>query len=296
MTELAIIILNYNTKQLLKKCLLSLLKNNKSDEIWIVDNHSFDGSLDMLKKDFPKINVVTNQENFGFSKGMNIGLKKINSKIYLLLNSDTEIKGDSVNKLIDCLKNSNFSIMSSKLIYPGGDFQPNAGDLPFGVALISWLSGADDFFHKFGLSLPSFHRTDEKYYSSNREVGWVSGSVMAIKKEVIDKIGFLDEKIFMYAEDVDFCIRAKKAGLSTGICSGAEIIHIGGGSLSNPRFSQWLGEFKGLIYLYKKYFGSLIAFFLRILIYFFVFLRVIVFFIIGKKNIALNYGKIIKSL
>ncbi|MBI3485812.1 glycosyltransferase family 2 protein [Candidatus Daviesbacteria bacterium] len=296
MDDFVIMILNYNTKVLLKDCLQSLLKSVKPQKIWVIDNASTDGSLKMLKTEFSKVNVIYNNENLGFSKGYNVGLKKVNSKIYLLLNSDTKTDGGSTIRWINYLAASPYSIMASKLTYPDGRFQPNAGDLPFGLALITWISGLDDFFNTFGVSLPSFHRLEKKYYLNNPKVGWVSGTIMAIKKEVFNKIGYFDEKIFMYAEDVDLCIRANEAGLKVGIFSDVTFVHLGGGSHNNPQFKQWLGEFKGMIYLYQKYLGTVGVYALKILIYFFVIIRLIIFYLLGKKEFAKNYLNIIKSI
>lgn len=289
--NVSIVILSYNTKDLLKSCLESILKQtweNKFD-IWVIDNASSDDSIEMVSQLFPRVNLIKSEKNLGFSGGNNLALRRVKSDVVVLLNSDTQVRPDSLDNLQDELLNSNFDILSCKLTNLDSSLQPNAGDLPFGLPLISWLAG-------FGSFLPSFHRSEPNYYRGTKEVGWVSGSVMVIKQSVFRKIGFLDEKIFMYAEDVDFCCRARQAGFKIGWTDRAEIMHLGGGSLNDPHFRQWLGEFRGLIYLYSKYYGHLAGVGLKIIFYPFIAFRILAFFMMGRLEYSYTYAKILLSL
>src|SRR5258708_3505921 len=263
--KVGIVILNYNTKDLLRVCLESVFKyfpNNA--QIYVVDNNSSDGSVNMLKNDFPKIHLIENEANLGFSAGNNRALREIKADYYLLLNSDTKVVDDAIEKLVKFADQNNLGIASCKLINPDLTVQPNFGDLPFGLPLFVWLFGIDDLVSQF-LSLPSFHQNITS--DSEQKVGWVSGAAMLIKHKVLDKVGPLDEKIFMYSEDVEFCTRAKRAGFKIGWTSQTSIIHLGGGSSKNPSLTQRLGEFRGLLYIYKKFYNTLVAFLIKILIY-----------------------------
>lgn len=295
--ELTIIILNYNTSELLKNCLNSIFEFewNKKFEIWVVDNNSSDKSVEMVKKHFPKVKLMETGENLGFAGGNNIALRRVKSKYAMLLNSDTIVLDGSLDALVEFMNEGHFGIGTCKLLNKDKSFQPNAGDLPFGMALFSWISGIDDIPF-VGELLPSFHIKSEKIIKTNKNIGWVSGTAMIIKNEVIEKIGLLDNSLFMYAEDTDYCIRAKKAGFKIGWTDTAQIIHLGGGSLVEPSYRQWLGEFKGLIYLYKKYLGNLASFILRLSFYLFIIVRMIVFLIIGKGEISKIYGKVFMAL
>ena len=296
MFDLSIVILNYNTKKLTLDCLKSIYNNKwqKSIDVWVVDNASTDGSADTIKKSFPKVNVIKSKNNVGFSKGNNLGLKKAykNSKHCLLLNSDTLVKPGSLDKLVDFADKEKFDIVSCKLLNTDGSFQPNGGDLPSFLPVFFWLSSLDGLTD----SLPSFHQINERYFTNKEKVGWVSGSVMLVKSDVFKEIGFFDEKIFMYAEDVDFCWRADNNNFKVGWTDSASIVHIGGASSKKPKYKQWLGEFKGLIYLYDKHHGSFKKELLKLQIYFFTSLRVIAFYLIGNKEYAETYAKIIKNL
>lgn len=299
MKTLSIIILNYNTKDLTLDCIESILsKKTRHDvEIVVVDNGSNDGSVEAIKAKYSEVKVQETGKNLGFSKGNNLGLRKVykNSKYCLLLNSDTLVMDGSIDNMVDFISKSDYSIVSCKLLSPDRSFQPNAGYIPTLFPVFIWLSGLDDIFRKI-VHLPSYQERGEDYYRNNVQVGWVSGSVMLIKSTLIDKIGYLDEKIFMYAEDVDYCWRANKEGEEVGWTERSEITHIGGASSKEPQYKQWLGEFKGLIYLYDKHYGSFRKVVLKILMYIFIFIRVIVFGLVGKSEYAKTYAKILKEL
>lgn len=290
--KLAIIILNFNTRKLLDDCLDSIYSNKLPRDccICVVDNNSSDGSSEMIKSKYKQVELIESPENGGFSKGNNIGLKKIEADWYLLLNSDTLVVGSAVGQINNYLDSTKFDIFTCKVLNPDKTIQPNTGDLPFGISLISWLSGAR------GLAKgKSFHH-DVSFYSGEKEVGWVSGTAMIIKDSVLKKIGGLDENIFMYGEDVEFCIRARKAGFNVGWADVASIVHLGGGSSADPKLRQWLGEFKGVLYIYKKYTNNLATIVVKLLIYLFVFLRAIVFLLLGKRSVSRTYFRILGEL
>ncbi len=297
MTELAIVIVNYKTKELILKCLKSIYASQPiiKFEIWVVDNNSSDNSEPVIKENFSQVNLIVSEKNLGFSGGNNLALRQAKAKYYLLLNSDTEITNHALDKLYKFAETSDFGIVSCKLLNPDGSFQPNGGGLPTIPPLFFWLSGLDDILTKF-IKISSYQSRDKKYYVNNKQVGWVSGSVMLIKDEVIRKVGFLDDKIFMYGEDVEYCFRANNAGYKVGWTDSAEIIHLGGGSYKIPKYNQWIGEFKGLIYIYNKFFGFYMALLVRILFYIFILARIIGFLIFGKISYSRTYAKILINL
>lgn len=293
--KLSVIIVNFNTKQLLQDCLSSLYEKlwRNSTEVWVVDNSSSDGSVEMVRKKFPRVRLVITKENLGFAKANNQALKKAQADYYLLLNSDTKVSSGSLDNLVDFMERKGYGIGSCHLVGQDGTFQPNAGDLPFGLAVIFWLFGWDDILGQISEKLPSFHRHFRSYYQNDREVGWVSGSVMIISDRVIRKIGLLDEDIFMYGEDTDYCIRAARAGFKVGWTDRAKVMHIGGASSTSPNFKQWIGEFRGLLYLYKKYHGWMGRLVLQILVFIFIVVRIIAFSVVGKFKYSQTYAKIL---
>lgn len=292
-----IIIVNYNTKDLLKNCLKSIVSKqwDYRFEIAVVDNGSVDGSIEMVKKEYPQVKLIEVGKNLGFSGGNNVALAKQGAKYYCLLNSDTEVLPNSLDSLVDFMNQTKFSIVSCKLLNKDKTLQPNFGDLPFGFSLLSWITGLDDIPYLNNI-LPSFHKNSANDYQGEKEVGWVSGSVMMINEEVLQKVGLFDDKLFMYGEDVEYCLRAKKAGFKIGWTDQAEIIHLGGGSSKDPAFRQWSGEFKGLIYIYQKNFGLFWALILKVVFYFFILVRMISFSLIGRVEVSKTYGKILFNI
>jgi GT2 family glycosyltransferase len=182
--------------------------------------------------------------------------------------------------------------MSCKLVDKQGKLQPNAGELPTIQPVLMWLTGFDDLVR----SVASYQERDVNKFYGTRDFGWVSGTAMLISDSVIKKTGVLDEKIFMYAEDVDYCWRAHKAGFKVGWTDNCSLYHLGGGSSENPKYKQWLGEFRGLLYLYNKYYGLIAMIGLRILMYVFIALRSLAFLVLGKVSYAKAYAKILINL
>ena len=125
-------------------------------------------------------------------------------------------------------------------------------------------------------------------------MGWVAGTAMMIKSEVIDQVGFLDEKIFMYAEDVDYCWRARQQGFQVALVPEAKIIHYGSASSSSARAIK--GEFRGLIYLFQKHQPKWQTNYLKLILMIGASLRVILFAIINQPNKSLTYKKVLNDL
>lgn len=293
-----IIIVNFNTRKLLQDCLESIFSQKWKYEInvYVVDNASVDGSVEMVKKEFSKVKLLENDANIGFAAGNNTAAKVVDEKYLLYLNSDTIVQNGAIDNLLDFIENSDYGIASCKLLNLDKSLQPNAGDLPIGFALCNWLFGLDDYLLFWREKLPSVHRQYKNYYQGEHEVGWVSGAVMIVRDGVTQKIGLMDDRIFMYGEDVEYCLRAKRAGFKVGWTDKAEIIHLGGGSSKDPKLRQWIGEFRGLLYIYKKYYGIFLMLMIKILIYLSIILRTFAFLLLGKGKSALTYAKVISKI
>jgi GT2 family glycosyltransferase len=299
MIDLSIIILSYNTKKYTLDCLESIYRNKtiRKYDIWVVDNASSDGTGEEIKERFPEVHIINNKSNIGFAAGNNVAIKNISktSNYCLLLNSDTVVEADFITSILGVVEEKNYSILSCRLVGKDNKLQPNAGSLPKPLAIFTWLSGVDDLIRGV-IGISSYQERGGDFYKGTRRVGWVSGSVMLIDNRVVDSIGLLDDKIFMYAEDVDYCWRAEKKGLNIGWTDKCTVTHLGGGSSKEPKYHQWLGEFRGLIYLYKKHYGKAQAEMLRFFIRLFILLRIISFYIISRKEVANTYGKVFKEI
>lgn len=288
---IAVSIVSYNTSLLLKKLLSSLqTQKDVKPEIFVVDNNSADDSVDMIKKNFPKVNLIESKENLGFSKGHNLALKKIQTPLVLILNPDTKLEPDSLSKMINFMgSNPEVGIASSKIRDAKGNLTSNGGDLPFGISLLSWLFNFDI------AGVPSFHRHDDDFYAQEN-VGWVGGAFMLVRKETLEKVKYFNEDYFMYFEDVELCYRAQQSGFRVAINPNTTITHLSGASSKNPRYVQWTGEMKNLIRFSYKNFGALYGLYVASLVRIALLLRIIAFALLGKLDYSGIYLKVLTNL
>lgn len=207
--NLSIIILSYNTKDLLKRCLISLGQKN---EVIVVDNGSKDGSGEMVTKEFPAVKLIENKENLGYARGNNIGLQHAHGDFILFLNSDTEVFPGGLEAAVEFMKkNPEVGALSPKTLLPSGKMDPDCHrGFPTPWASITYFLGLGKIFpksrifgqyHKFYLDLSSVHEIDAG-----------AGAFMLVPKKVINEVGGWDEQYFFYGEDLDFYYRIKKAG------------------------------------------------------------------------------------
>jgi GT2 family glycosyltransferase len=258
--DLSIVIVSLNTKDILKKCLESI-KNLKL-EIIVIDNASTDGSTEMVKKEFSdkgglasgwsKVKLIENEKNLGYARANNQGIKIAKRRYIFLLNSDTQIKTRSFEKLVKFTKdNSQAGVVGAKLVNLDGSVQASVYYFP-----TIWRAIKEYWLGQKGAY--------EKYAPKGKkpvEVEAVTGAAMLISRKTIEKIGLLDERYFMYFEDLDYCRRVRKAGLKVYYLPKAEIIHHHGKSAQKAggKAYQYLSQsskiFNGIV---KHYFLFLI--------------------------------------
>lgn len=266
--KLSIIIVSYNTSGLLEACLDSIatsvegsdyLKNQL--EIFVVDNNSIDGSVIMLerkKRAFSiPLTILANRSNVGFARANNQAILQATGSYVLLLNSDTIVQSGVLEKLVQTLElksSAKIAILSPLLNNPDGSAQPHGGDLPTLSSLFVFAFLLDDI-PGIGPLLPSHQHTGKRASNSTDtsvvESGWVGGTAMLIRSEVVPQIGVLDEEIFMYAEDLEYCWRARKMGWDVAIDQSATIEHLGSSSSSPEKALE--GELRSLPLVLKKH-------------------------------------------
>lgn len=259
---LSIIIVSYNSKNYLKNCIDSILKyppklGEDKYEIIIVDNNSKDGSVEFIEETYNKykfIKLIKNNSNKGFSYANNIGIKNSNSKYYLLLNSDTEVFQNSINKLMDFFNESEKSklklgIAGPKIINSDGSIQLSCRRFPsiLNAAFYTILAGIkpDNRFSR-NYKLAGIDR------AKPFKVDWVSGSAMMVSKAALDSAGLFDEKYFMYVEDVDLCYRMWEKDFKVFYYPFAEVLHHIGGSGENNSVLSQIRMQKSVLYFYIK--------------------------------------------
>lgn len=218
MKDLSIIIINYKTPSHLRQCIKSIQKHApKMDyEIIVVDNNSQDGTVQMIEDDFmynyknqkiSNVELIANNENLGFPKAVNQGIKKSNGKYILLLNPDITILENSLEQMIAYMqKHPNVAVLGPKLVNPNGSIQLSCFNrftspelVLYRRTLFGKLSRGKKMLDDF--TMKSWDHLTEK------DVAWILGSCMLVDKNVINKVGMMDERFFMYMEDVDWCRR-----------------------------------------------------------------------------------------
>ena len=297
--KLSIIIPSYNTEKMLKECIRSTYRQTKAlqYEVIIVDNasdYNIKKQIQDLRQKHKRINLklIINKKNLGFAKACNRGVKQAKGDLVLFLNSDTVIIDKSLQKAVNILdSDKKISILGCQLRNPDTSIQPSAGFFPKLRQIIFMMLFLDDipFIKKM---IKPFHQNSKVFYEHSHEVDWVTGAFMLCRKEAIKKIGGFDEGYFMYAEEVDFCFRAKKAGLRVFYTPQASILHYKEASPRPISRKAILAEFKGLKIYFKKHKPAWEMPFLRLFLKIGALLRVFIFGILyndeNKKKIYLQ--------
>lgn len=283
MIDLTIIIINYNTRLLLKKCLESVFENTKNIkiEIIVVDNGSEDKSYLSLKKEFPRIKLIQNKKNMGFSAANNVGIRAANGNYVLLLNSDAEVTGGALEKMLAFAKTkNNLGVLGPRLLNADRTAQLSVGP-----------------FYTLPISAISLFRGDRFLRSSPSRamrVDWVSGACFLISKKVINSIGLLDDNFFMYLEEMEYCYRARKAGFDIWFFPSAEVYHLVRGSSPQGKEKVILWTFKNFKYFYQKHFATWQLGVLKFLLLTKAFFAFLLGIISGNQYLKNTYGKAIK--
>lgn len=249
---LSIIIVSYNTAAYLRKCLASIYKYTAgiTFEVIVVDNASSDGSPEMVQGEFPNVRLHAMKDNLGFTKGNNLGIRASKGEYILMLNPDTEIVDNAFPKIIEFLKTNPQAVCATcRLIDSAGNLQSSAFRYP--TVFSKWL------FYSLAMLMP-FHVTGKIRHSDpskKYEADWITGAATMVGSEPLKKIGGFDERIFIFNEDVDLCIRLKKeTGAKAYYCPNASIIHIGQVSHSGNLFPMRCG-FRSTCYYFNKHYS-----------------------------------------
>lgn len=224
--DLSIIILNYKTRGLLKQCLrgVRLFDLNLDYEIIVVDNNSRDGTIEMMKQEFPEIKLIASPVNNGHAAGSNLGLKEAKGKYSLLLNTDIAILDNAIRKLYDFMEtHPKAGLVGPKLLNPNGSIQLSCCQFPkFLIPIYRRTPLGKLWFAKKVLRKYLMLDFD---HNQTRKVDWMLGACMMIKNEAMEKVGLMDERFFLYFEDVDWCRRFWQAGYDVYYFADVELVH-----------------------------------------------------------------------
>lgn len=249
MADIAIVILNWNTRRLLEQYLPLVIEYSRAmaTEIWVADNASSDGSLDMLLQKFPSVKTIALEKNFGFAGGYNRALGRIRAKYYMLLNSDVEVSEGWLDPLFIFMEANPAAASCMPKIRSFHD-----------RSRFEYAGAAGGFLDYLGYPFCRGRifdalEEDKGQYDELTEIFWATGACSLIRAEIFHRMGGFDELLFAHQEEIDLCWRMKRAGYSIWCCPQSTVYHIGGGTLpkSNP-WKTYLNFRNNLILLFKN--------------------------------------------
>ena len=269
--RLSIIIVSWNTCEILKQCLVSIYTcfTEEEFEVVIVDNDSADGSADMIEREFPLVKIIKSTTNLGFGKACNHALRLARGKYILLLNPDTKIVDNAIHKALCFLRGGNdIGVVGAKLLFPDGSFQPSCGNFPSIRAV--FINAGSSLLMKMGLhnSAKVFLRMVnhelmpvrelKSLFNENivRDVDWVVGAFLIFRREALENDQIFDEDFVMYAEDQDFCRRVKNRGYRIVYYPPATIFHIEGSSAAAYPLQRKLAKIVAKSLFFRKHYGQ----------------------------------------
>ncbi|MDO9231784.1 MAG: glycosyltransferase family 2 protein [bacterium] len=231
----SIIVVTYNSALYIDSCLASIEKNISSmDQVFVIDNNSNDNTVDRVEKFIANKNnfrLIVQKNNLGFASAVNVGLEISQGEYIFLINPDTSFKEGILEKTISLAKEKSADICGVRQINEKGKSLGSFGKYPSAIVNFfetTWLAKIFPIGR-----YTRYNFLSKKMFVSNRQVDWVGGGFMLLGKKVLEKIGKLDENFFMYFEDVDFCQRAKRAGLTVWFFGTIQVLHYGGKSFSD---------------------------------------------------------------
>jgi len=281
MVKISIIILTYNSSKYIDSLLQGLIEkfkkpiNEKQIEIIVADNASLDDTIIRAEKYNNHIRVINNGGNFGFAKGNNLAVKKANGEFIAFLNPDAEFKSGDIFELLEKFNDARVGVVGGKIVDYDGKRELSCGRFYFALNSLILSVGLEE---KLRLRFSP---------KKDRQVDFVSGAFLVIRRSLFEKLNGFDENYFMYIEDSDLCYRVKMAGFRVEFCDKATIRHMGQGS-SNRTFAI-VNIYKGLIYFNKKYGTPFSYQFVRIMLLAKALLLVLIGKIINNKYLVETY-------
>lgn len=278
MKNLTIAILNFNSGDYLSKCLesIKLVKDEANIRTIVIDNNSTDESLSLAESKFRDVKFVKNSENLGFSKGYNKTLKEVKSEFILLLNPDCILEKGVVKKILRDFEIENAGAITGKIILPNGktDLTAHRG-FPTPWASLLYALGDDSLYH-----------LTSKVSDEVHEVDAISGAFFMTKESVLEEVGYLDERFFLYGEDIDLSLRIRQKGYKILYDPTVKITHYKGISSGLKKHSQELTAansatrnkamnafYEAMILFYDKHYKDKYPFFITWLVYLGIYLK-----------------------
>ncbi len=246
MSKIAIVILNWNGKQLLETFLPSIVAHSQIADIYVADNASTDGSVMFVKSHYPMVTIIQNTYNYGYAKGYNEALKQIDSDIYCLLNSDVEVTSNWLTPIIETFQTDpNTAIIQPKLL----DYNNKT--------YFEYAGAGGGFLDKYGYPycrgrIFETIEEDKGQYNDITNIFWASGACFFIKSKVFKELNGFDEHFFAHFEEIDLCWRAFNSGYETKYVGTSTIYHVGGATLNNTNPKKTYLNFRNSLFTIAK--------------------------------------------
>jgi GT2 family glycosyltransferase len=250
--DLSIIIVNWNTCDLLADCLKSIYTTTQdlSFETIVIDNGSSDGSVARVQAEFPQVRLVVNGQNVGFAPANNQGIARGQGRYLLLLNSDTQVQPGALAALVRFADaQPQAGVVGCRLLNADGSLQPSWANFP-----TVWTEVTGQLVRGGRVVANQAEAV---------EVDWVGGACFLVRAKAVAAVGLLDERYFMYAEEVDWCYRMQQYGWKIYYLVNAQVIHLGGGSASRASFGQLRRLYESKLRFFAKHYGHRQAEWLR---------------------------------
>jgi GT2 family glycosyltransferase len=254
MTSIAVIIINYNTRESLRACLATVVSQDPAETI-VVDNSSHDSSVEMVRAEYPQVVLHANKSNVGYGTAANQGVASSKADYVLVLNADTVLTPGTLQALKNYLDDyPQAAAVGPRLVRPNGQQRISCHPFPtpfftlLEITCLSRLVGRIPILRDWYLCTWAHDRP--------RIVPWVSGAAMAIRREAFSVVGGFDESFFMYTEEVDLCYRLKLAGRDVHFAPVATIVHAGAASTVQHRAEMKVQLFASIVHFYQKHYSK----------------------------------------
>ncbi len=256
--DLSVVIVTYKSRSMIEECLKSLLANlgDLAAEVWLVDNNSNDDTPQVIEQSFPTVNLLENPVNSGFAGGCNLAIRRCSGRHILLLNPDTITQPGTLPALVKFLDNNKLAGIAGCAHYTETD--------AFTLSCYPDLSLATIFWSHLQLNkiFPDIVQGVYRKKAQNKQeppfqVSWVAGSCLMFKRELVQEVGLLDDNIFLFAEEPDYCLRARQKGWQTWFLPGFSVIHYEGKSTNQVPFIRLSNYYISKLYFFRKHYGPI---------------------------------------
>lgn len=249
-TPISVVIVSYNSRELLRDCLLSI-RSEPWEQVIVVDNVSSDESAEMVRQDFPWVKLILSPNNDGYGVAANLALASCSSNYVLLLNSDTVLHPGALQVLSGYLdQHPEAAIAGPRLVNPDGSMQTSSFAFPTPLQMLLKETSLSRFRPR------SVAKSSNGSFRFAQVVPWVLGAALGIRRAAFDQVGGFDKSFFMYFEEVDLCYRLNQAGWQTHFVPAASVTHISGASTKRHRAAMLQQLYKSLCHFYQQHYSG----------------------------------------